>query len=54
MVNCVSRVWKKMTRCCTRSFTTTIQQESRPAIFDASGKLIERTSASLPSASVSP
>jgi hypothetical protein len=37
-----SRVWKKMTRCSTRSFTTTIQRESRSAIFDASGKLIER------------
>jgi hypothetical protein len=54
-VNCVSRVWKKMTRCCTRSFTATIQQEIRPATqFDASGKLIDRTSASLPSASVLP
>jgi hypothetical protein len=45
---------ERMTRCCTRSFTTTIQQESRPAIFDASGNPIDRTSASLPNGSVSP
>jgi hypothetical protein len=54
-VNCVSGVWKKMTRCCARSLYRhdSAGKQTGYAIFDASGKLIERTS-SLPSASVSP